>query len=119
MSYLIFNLRLRAIRASDNVWIKHILGLTGLVTTGLRVLGPKQSMTIIGLTLTPLTEFQRPNELILMQLKCSGDSKLFEAKMYSIANKRPGKPGDILIAFIRRWKVGVTEILLFKELFLL
>ena len=39
--------------------------------------------------------------------------------MYSIANKRPGKPGDILIAFIRRWKVGVTEILLFKELFLL
>ena len=39
--------------------------------------------------------------------------------MYSIANKRPGTPGDILIAFIRRWKVGVTEILLLKELFLL
>ena len=44
-----------------------------------------------------------------MQLKCLGDYKLFEAKMFSIANKRPGKPGDILIAFIRRWKVGVTE----------
>ena len=53
--------------------MKHILGLTGFVTTGLRVLGPKQSMTIIGLTLTPLTEFQRTNERILMQLKCSGD----------------------------------------------
>ena len=26
------------------------LGLTGFVTTGLRILGPKQSMTIIGLT---------------------------------------------------------------------
>ena len=73
MSYLIFKLRLRAIRASDNVWMKHILGLTGFVTTGLRVRGPKQSITIIGLTLTPLTEFQRTNERILMQLKCSGD----------------------------------------------
>ena len=57
------------IKALDNVWIKHLLGLTGFVTTGLRLLGPKQSMTIIGFTLTPLTKFQQTNEHILMQLK--------------------------------------------------
>ena len=37
--------------------------------------------------------------------------------MYSIANKKPGKLGDILIAFTGCWKGGVTEteFLGFKE----